>query len=460
MKTSLKIAALMFITLIAGTSCGNKKQNAPVADQETLQTLTEAYRWGYPMIAMTINHAVQYEATLNAFYNMKKAADEKSQRDKGFNAETLYSAGALDLTAEPVVFSMPPVGDRFVVFPVQDAWGNIDNVIGTRTVGNKGGNYLISGPGWKGEVPAGMKHYEVKTNIAFLPGRSMVRGLQDAKDFANKVQDQFTITPLSRWGKGQPNPNRDNETSPIVAQPGKDYASIMAKMTLSEYFNKLNELLVKNPPYDYDAPVLEKFKRFGIGAGLQFDTTQLSVAVKDSMVKFMKNDPVQAAKFNAKRGVTYDAAKLTCRFNTNYWERYLQLFGGIGGNLMEDAMYVWINTDKDSLFLDGSKKYLLHIDANRIPQTKAFWSLTLYNNDFYLPANLALSRHVLNSSSPLKFNADGSLDFYFQSTSPGKDKESNWLPTPKEGYFVIMRIYWPGEEVLSGKWQKPVPVKI
>lgn len=460
-----RFSYLVFGLLLIG--CGQNKDkgantdvSAVMEDSIALRTLQEAFRWGYPMMAMTLNNTVQYETTLNAFYNMKKAADEKSQRDKGFNAETLYSAGALDLTAEPVVFTLPPVGDRFVIVPVQDAWGNIDNVIGTRTEGNNGGNYLISGPGWNGEVPAGMKHFKVQTNIAFLPGRSMVKGLEDAKDYANNVLDKFTITPLSHWGKAAPNPNRDSEKNPLLPDPAKSYSNIIAKMTINEYFNKLNELSVKNPPYDYDQPVLEQFKLLGIGAGLQFDTTKLSVAVKDSLVKFMKNDPVETAKAFAKRGMTYEAAKICSRFQTNYWERYMQMFGGIGGNLLEDAMYVWIKIDNNSAALDGNQKYVVHFEANQIPKTKAFWSLTLYNNDFYLPTNLALNRHVLNSSSQLKYNADGSLDFYFQQASPGKGKESNWLPTPKEGYFAIMRIYWPEGDVTSGKWKAPIPNKL
>src|SRR5512139_4323366 len=176
-------------------------------DVETIGTLQLAYRWGYPLLAMAMNNQDFYGPTMNAFYNMKTAADDKSQNDRGFNAEVLYSAGALDLSAEPMVLSLPKMGDRFFVFPVQDAWGNIDNVIGTRTEGNDGGNYLISGPGWKGTVPKGMKHFRVHTNVAFLPGRSMVKSPEDAKAFADTVQDHYTLTPLSRWGRGPPNPN-------------------------------------------------------------------------------------------------------------------------------------------------------------------------------------------------------------------------------------------------------------
>src|SRR5512139_904121 len=144
-------------------------------DAEIISTLQLAYRWGYPLLAMALNNRDFYGPTMNAFYHMKNAADDKSQNDRGFNAEVLYSAGALDLRVEPMVLSLPKMGDRFYVFPVQDAWGNIDDVIGTRTEGNEGGTYLIIGPDWTGEAPAGMKQFRIHTNIGFLPGRTMVK---------------------------------------------------------------------------------------------------------------------------------------------------------------------------------------------------------------------------------------------------------------------------------------------
>lgn len=464
MKKNL-LYLVLSVVVLSIAACSGKPGSGDTAsgrpaDTAALRILKDAYRWGYPMLAMTLNNQNQYETTTNAFYNMKKAADEKSQRDKGFNAETLYSAGALDLSAEPVVFTMPPTGDRFIVFPIQDAWGNIDNVIGTRTVGNQGGNFLISGPGWKGEVPAGMKHYEVKTNVVFLPGRSMVKGIDDAKQFANTVQDQYTITPLSRWGKGAPNPNRDSEKNPLQADPSKNYSLILSKMSPLEYFTLLNDLLKKNPPYDYDKPVLEQFASVGVGPGQIFDTTWMSTSLKDSLVKFMKTDAAEAARIFAERGVTPETAKWTSRFGTNYYERYLQLFGGLGGNLNEDAMYFWVKKDQNNAVLNGNNRYVIHLEKAQIPPTKAFWSLTLYNKDFLLPMGLPMNRHVRNSSSGMKMNPDGSLDIYLQADSPGMGKEDNWLPTPKEDYFIVMRVYWPGEEVLNGTWKVPVAKKL
>jgi hypothetical protein len=84
--------------------------------------------------------------------------------------------------------------------------------------------------------------------------------------------------------------------------------------------------------------------------------------------------------------------------------------------------------------------------------------LTLYNKDFYLPQRMPLGRHMRNSNSGMKLNADGSLDIYRQPDSPGPDKVDNWLPTLRgQEYFSVMRIYWPQGDVLSGKWRQPTP---
>ncbi len=427
-------------------------------DEEILETLQLAFRWGYPLLAMHINNTDFYGPTLNAFYNMKSAADESSQAGRGFNAETLYSAGALDLRAEPLVFSMPDVGDRFVVFPIEDGWGNIDNVVGTRTVGNRGGHFLISGPGWDGQVPDGMPHYRVKSNVAFLPGRTMVTDAEDAVLVASTIQDNYTLTPLSRWGSGAPNPNRDSISSPLTVDPARNYNTQLMAMSPQQFFQRLNDLLVDNPPYDYDAPVMAQFAPLGIGPGMTFDIAVISPEVQAAMATFIQNDPKETGAIFASKGQTMESRAITSRFGTNYYERYLQLFGGLGGNLMEDAMYFWLSADADGVPLTGPQSYVVRFAPDQIPRTRAFWSLTLYNQDFYLPSGLAISRHVLNSNSGMVLGADGSLEIFVQPESPGPDREANWLPSPRDGgYFMILRVYWPGEEFLSGSWVQPVP---
>ena len=103
---------------------------------------------------------------------------------------------------------------------------------------------------------------------------------------------------------------------------------------------------------------------------------------------------------------------------------------GLGANLPEDAIYPLNLGDETGKPLDGANKYTLHFDKGDAPPANAFWSVTLYDAEGFQVAN-PLNRFAVSSWMPFKYNADGSLDLYFQNESPGKDKEANWLPAPK-----------------------------
>ncbi len=219
-------------------------------------------------------------------------------------------------------------------------------------------------------------------------------------------------------------------------------------------------MLVDNPPYDYDAPVMAKFAPLGIGPGSKFDIAAFSADLQAAMAKFGKTDAVETAAAFVKKGQTQKTREISGRFGTDYYERYLLVFGGLGGNIMEDAMYYWLSSDTGGAALTGGSNYVVHFDPSQVPKTKAFWSLTLYNKDFFFPTGLKLNRHVLNSNSGMVFGKDGGLDILVQANSPGAEHEANWLPAPEGEFFMIMRVYWPGEDFLTGKWVQPVARKI
>lgn len=157
----------------------------------------------------------------------------------------------------------------------------------------------------------------------------------------------------------------------------------------------------------------------------------------------------------AERGMDQHLREILCRFGTDYWARYYSMFGSLGGNVIEDAVYLWLSYDTDGEKLHGDHDYVIHFEAGRLPVTKAFWSLTLYDEDFYIAKDFPLDRHVLNSFSGMALGEDGSLDIYLQADTPGADREHNWLPAPRETYFTLLRIYWPEGDILNGSWVQP-----
>jgi hypothetical protein len=105
---------------------------------------------------------------------------------------------------------------------------------------------------------------------------------------------------------------------------------------------------------------------------------------------------------------------------------------------------------------EGTNKYVVHFPKGQMPPANAFWSLTMYNAEYFFVDN-PLNRYTLSSRDTLKPNADGSTDLYIQSVSPGPDKESSWLPAPPGRFILMMRLYWPKETdpSIKGTWKPP-----
>jgi len=147
-------------------------------------------------------------------------------------------------------------------------------------------------------------------------------------------------------------------------------------------------------------------------------------------------------------------------YGTDYLQRALVTAIGLGANRPQDAVYPTSEADADGKPYSGANKYVMHIDKGEMPPVDGFWSLTMYNGEYFFVDN-PLNRYTVSSRSKFKTNADGSVDVYIQNESPGKDKEANWLPSPKDKFILMLRLYWPKEKapsILDGSWKIP-PVK-
>jgi len=142
-------------------------------------------------------------------------------------------------------------------------------------------------------------------------------------------------------------------------------------------------------------------------------------------------------------------------YGNDYLKRAIVAMVGLGANQVEDAIYPLNVSDADGKPAMGGRAYVLHLDKDQIPPADAFWSLTMYDAEGYQVAN-PLNRFAIGDRDALKYGSDGSLDIYIQSTSPGPEKESNWLPSPTSGPLgLTMRIYAPRQEALDGRWNPP-----
>ena len=233
-------------------------------------------------------------------------------------------------------------------------------------------------------------------------------------------------------------------------------------MPASKYFAYAAELLKLHPPHITDQPIIAQMKRIGIEPGKSFDFDKLDPAVK----KALESAPGDAQQLMKWKVATLARVVNGWSMNSDtmgvygnyYLKRAMVAQIGLGANLPEDAIYPLNLFDDTGKQLDGASKYTLHFDKGATPPVNAFWSITLYDAEGFQVANV-LNRFAVSSWMPLKTNADGSLDLYFQNESPGKDKEANWLPAPKGAFNLCMRLYGPKTEALTGKWNPPPVMK-
>jgi hypothetical protein len=340
-----------------------------------------------------------------------------------------------------------------------DGWTDVFQVPGKRTTGTGAQTYAITGPGWKGTLPTGVKEYKSPTNIVWLLGRIYCTGTPEDYAAVHALQDQFTLVPLSAYGKPYTPPAGTVDPAIDMKTAVRDQVN---GMDATAYFTLLAQLMKTNPPAAADAPELAKFAKIGLVAGQDFDATKLNadfvkripqIAFDRIMLQFKVNKDVKDVNgwgYITKTGL----------YGTDYLLRAFVTAIGLGANRPQDAVYPTSLKDAHGDAYDGANKYVIHFAKGQTPPAHGFWSITMYDSNYFFVAN-PINRYSISARQNLKTNADGSTDLYIQNQSPGADKESNWLPAPAGKFILMLRLYWPNENdpsIIDGSWKIP-PVK-
>jgi hypothetical protein len=374
------------------------------------------------------------------------------------NFDTLYSTASVDLGPEPLVLSVPAI-DRYFLLPLLSLWTDVFAVPGTRTTGrNTARNFMLVGPRWTGQPPAGLEVIRCPTRYVSLAGRTQTNGPADY-DTVHKIQDNFKLTPLSAWGKGNvaPPPGKVDPSIDMKTPPPMQ----LEKLDAAAFFARFAELLKDNPPGACDYPIVHRLERLGLAVGQSFNLKAAPPSIRGAFDRGTadgKGRVTQLGKHAAgegSKGWTYTMRGGS--YGVDYDYRAAIAVAGLGMNLAQDAVYPSLSADGDGRPLDGNSAYVLHFDKAGLPPVEAFWSLTAYDADGY-PIPNELKRQALGDRDKLVANPDGSLDLYIQSSAPVGGKDANWLPIAKAPFTLMLRLYSPKSDVLEGRWTPP-PVK-
>lgn len=403
-------------------------------------------------------------APVNQFAHATRQQTRDNTNGMAPNSDTLYSSAFFDVSKEPMVWHVPAWPGHFYVCPIHNTVA--DNIsIGTRTDGNQAADYLITGPHWVGQVPAGMRRIQVDSDRLWTVCRVRQDFDKASIASANQFQKGMSITPLSAWGKAYTPPAGKVDASLLQART-ENMSALIAERGVQDFLTRLTKMLSVQPPTPEDTEAVALLKEFGVVQGQPFNWDALSVDKQQAMQNLWPTlRPILRRSLANKdhnwmivNGWPWSVR--TGRYEQHYLNRATSAELGFSGNMKEDNMQSVNSKDSTGQPLQGDKHYVIHFAPGQTPPVEGFWSYTTYDKttwDIALPEGRnPVGNH--DKTNPLHYNADGSVDIFVQSQAPSDPHQrSNWLPTPAGKEFIVyFRMYGPSPDTYilnSANWQ-------
>jgi hypothetical protein len=391
----------------------------------------------------------------NQWFHIRRPADPTDTTHGSVSEDFLYSVGWFDVRKEPVVVSVPGSGERYFGTQFMEWYSDIFAYLGTRATGGKAGSYLLVGPGWQGELPSGIAGViraptptgAIIQRVGFLDERSNLNAV-------HQLQDASDLRPLSSWLAG------DNSVS-----NDRDVIDPAAAGSPLAFFINLNRAMTQNPPPAKDRAIISMLRSVGLGPGQSDDLSRLDAGTRKGLERALKDGMRLISQVSIAGGETKIVNHWA--YNQKSWGRTAetddfltrsatQSFSGFLEHQIEEVVKLRAHFDGEGQQLDGSKgRYFLRFAADQIPQAKAFWSVTVYNDQYDLFAN-PLKRYSFGSlDKGLKYDADGGLTFHLQADPPAQQHLVNWLPVPKAPFNLFLRAYLPHEDLINQTYVPP-----
>lgn len=429
----------------------------------------EAYIYGFPLVdSYRIRYSYfvnkddpEYKGGFNEVHSEARLYTAEDRAVQTPNADTPYSMLGLDLRAEPLVLTVPPIEqDRYYSLQFIDGYTYNVAYVGSRTSGNGGGRYLVAGPNWEGDKPEGIDEViRFDTELASVIYRTQLFGPSDLEN-VERIQAGYQATPLSLFVNQPPPP----------AAPPIDFVPPLTsdqQRTSPQFFEILGFTLRTAPVLPQEKEMRERFATIGIGPDGEFRADKLSPEMRAAVEAGMADAWAELDKLTKDKIQTGQVGSAqffgtAADLNGNYLYRMAGAVFGIFGNTAAEALYPAISTDSTGAPLTGANNYVVELPSGQMPPVNAFWSVTMYELPQSLLVENPIQRYLINSAmlTSLVPDPDGSYRIYVQNASPGSDKESNWLPAPKGPFQMVMRLYWPKPDALNGTWKPPQAVRV
>ena len=367
------------------------------------------------------------------------------------NQDVAYGGGFFSLDEEPVVIQVPEFGDRFWVYAFYDARTDQYGEFG-KPYGTKPGFYLLVGPNWKGEVPEGISAViRSTTEYTFAAPRIFLNDTVEDRLAVQPLINQINAYPLTEFdGKMKIKDWNDVPSFPAPKVEGENKWVVPEK-----FFDQLPAVMAAVAPLPGEEALYASIQQVLDAAKTDPDVKKALLEVAIETEKDVIG-PLFLWKHNGiPAGNGWNRSANNAQWGYDYLMRTSTARSNMFDNRPTETQYFYTDGDSKSIQLEGKNLYAITFPKGQLPPVNGFWSLTVYNKYHLFEVN-ELKRYSLGTKNKtLQFNSDGSLTIYAGTKSPGKEKESNWLPAPKEMFSLYIRAYWGKKAILDGSWIPP-----
>ena len=368
MKVMFHSAVALFFSLVVSIpSTANAQQvERPGIVESSIKIAVDAYIYGYPLVTFDTVRQQQTNvaapdaehAPMGQLIKMRTYPAVDNHCCAAPNADTLYTMAWLDVSKEPYVFGIPEMGKRYYIMPMLDGYSEVFFVASAPLTGGGPQTYAITGPGWSGQLPAGVKQVKSPTGMVWVLGRIYSDGTDADYKAVHALQDKFSVAPLSAYGT-------DYKPPASVVDPKIDMKTAVRKqvnaLDIETYFNRLATLMVTNPPAPEDAPIVQRMAQIGVVPGQSFDPGKLGFLDREAfrtvpklalleMGLHLKRQPTTAGWLYFTKGVG--------NWGTDYLLRGMGNLLGPGWNRPQDAVYPLSQKDAAGHDYDGAKSQI------------------------------------------------------------------------------------------------------
>ena len=432
-------------------------QSPPIDAREELAYAlgVQAFIYGYPLVEMVRTCAAvtavdqpqtNGRAPINRFSHSERPWTHEDRDIVTPANDLLYSMAWLNLAGGPVVLSIPPSTGRYFVMALVDAYTNNFRNLGPRTVGPAGGDVALVGPRvasqWSGALPPGTAEVRAPTDLVWILGRVLVDGEGDLP-VARAFQRRFALATQG-----------PSERPESVQRYQDDHADPLA------FFANLSRALADNPPDADEQALTAQFSRIGLAPGAAVNAAVLDPPVARGLARAATaGRAIIEGYTRSQRARSWGMNLKVGRFGADYVGRACTAMKGLGGLASDEAVYAMSDYDAAGERLHGSRRYVLRFPAGALPPADAFWSVSMYGEDYFFVDN-PIRRYAIGDRTPgLRSDADGALDILIQHERPPV-QDSNWLPAPAGHFYLILRMYHPREEVLARRYAIPAVTRV